>query len=304
MAHNIIAMVYDFDLTLTPYYMQKPIFERFNIKEKDFWKEKDKLVENYKKSGKDIHEDTAYLYHMIKQARSGGSLDGLTEKVLKELGGELEYFPGIPEFFSNIKKEIEDDSKYQHPKIKIEHYVVSSGLADMLRGSVISDHVDRIVGCEFFYNEEGVPDGVAHPVNSSEKVPNLYRIKKGVFQDSSIDVNASMPKELKRIPFPNMIYIGDGPSDVPALSTTGKGGGKRFAVYNPKPVYPKFKGDPTKDAFELIQAGRADFFVQADYREGTDLYIKITKVLRNIADKIIDAHEEAFKRSVIASPKH
>lgn len=301
MIQNVIAMIYDFDLTLSPHYMQKPLFKRFEgITEGAFWKKKDQLVERHRKQGKHIQSDTAYLHQMVQMAQSGSPLEGLTEKLLQELGQEIEYYPGIPEFFSNVKKGIEEDEKYSHYGIKIEHYVVSTGLMDMLRGSSIAECLTYMDGCEFFYDEKGKPTGVAKAVSPSQKVETIFKINKGI----GIDVNAKIARELRRIPFTNMIYYGDGPSDVPVMSLIKKRGGFTFAVYNPNPAKAEYKNNPAHNAYPLLRTERAHFCLQADYREGTDLYVSTLNVLREISDNIIRPHEEAIKKGVVDPPKH
>ncbi|OYT31728.1 haloacid dehalogenase-like hydrolase [Candidatus Woesearchaeota archaeon ex4484_78] len=302
MSQNIIAMIYDFDLTLSPEYMQKPLFEgnKFKITEQEFWKLKEELVKKHEEKGKNAEKDTAYLHLLIELSKQGKPLEGLTEKVLQEAGKKIKYYPGIPEFFNNIKDEIEKNPKYIMYGIKIEHYIVSAGLKEILRGSILANYVEQIDGCEFFYNEQGIPTGVARAVTNTQKTETIFKINKGVFKNKDIDVNTFIPDNLRRIPFQNMIYFGDGPSDVPCMSLIKSKGGFTFAVYNPNSE----KENPAEKAYSLVRAGRANFCVQANYNKGSELYDLTKNVLIEISDKIITAHKTNLEQESIKPPEH
>lgn len=310
MIQNKIAMIYDFDLTLSPDYMQKPIFEdpifKNKIKESDFWKAKDvvKKEEESKKKDKRIDSECAYLHNFVQMSQKGGPLEGLTVDILEEFGQKLEYFDGIPDFFTNIKQEIETVPKYAKNNIKIEHYIVSSGMADILRGSSIADHVDDMYGCEFFTDENGNLTGIAKAITFTQKTEAIFNINKGVGNFKGIDVNASLKPENRRIPLENMIYLGDGPSDVPCMSLLKQNGGSTVAVYNPNPTMEKYKANPAINAFPLNQAGRADHCCGADYTQGSDLYVILQNILYKISDKITNRIETKINEDLIKSPTH
>ena len=308
MVQNIIAMLYDFDLTLSPHYMQKPIFEdpRFsaNITQEAFWKANDLLITQQKDAGKRIHKDTAYLELIRRMVQPGQPLEGLTDTVLHELGSKITYFPGIPEFFDNIREDIESEPVYKQAEIKIEHYVVSTGLLAMIEGSAVAPYMEHIEACEFFYDSFLVPIGVSVALTHLQKTEVPFKINKGVYQNPSIDVNDSMPYELRRVPFKNMIYFGDGPSDVPCMSVIKSGGGYAFAVYDPNPTREGLKKNPGRNAFPLHRAGRVDFCVQANYHRGTDLYVSALNALSTIADRIVEEQEALLRKSTIKTPRH
>ena len=146
---NIIACIWDFDKTLIPGYMQAPIFEYYRVDSKKFWKEVNELPNYYRKNGLDlIVPDTVYLNHFITYAREG-IFKGLNNKLLMDLGSNIKFYEGLPAFFDEIKKTVEDNSDYQQHDIRIEHYIVSTGLRQMILGSKIAPYIDGIWGCEF-----------------------------------------------------------------------------------------------------------------------------------------------------------
>jgi len=304
MQQNVIAMIYDFDRTLSPAYMEKPMFERFGIDETGFWTTNGKLIADNEAKGIVVDKDTSYLHLITEMAKKGQPLEGLTRDLFQELGGEIEYFPGLPEFFKTVKTAIEEEDKYAQHGIKIEHYVVSTGLMDMMRGSIIAPYMEHMAGCEFFYDEENVPKGVARGITHTQKTQILFQINKGVHLMKDVDANTSIDHEFRRVPFQNMIFYGDGPSDVPCMSVIKRYGGTTFAVYEPDPQYEAFKEDPMRNAFDLLRAGRANFCLQANYNEGSDLYMTTIKVLKTIADRIVGERNKTLEQNMIASPGH
>src|SRR5437016_1956476 len=150
-SHNIVACIWDFDKTLIPGYMQQPLFDHFNIDGKTFWKEVNQLPAIYKKRGINVSPDTVYLNHLLNHVRNG-SLRGLNNAKLKELGKELKFYRGLPRFFQDLKDLVENNDSYKAHDITLEHYVISTGLAAMIRGSAIAPFVENIYGCEFVEN--------------------------------------------------------------------------------------------------------------------------------------------------------
>ncbi len=145
---NIVACIWDFDKTLIPGYMQAPIFETFGIDEELFWKEVNALPEIYAERGTRVSHDTIYLNHLLSYVKNG-CLKGLTNHRLRELGRELVFYPGLPELFDQLRALPARHEAYRKHNITLEHYIISTGLAEMIRGSAIAPHVDGIFGCEF-----------------------------------------------------------------------------------------------------------------------------------------------------------
>lgn len=311
---NVIAIIWDFDKTLAKDYMQKPIFNKYNVDEKLFWEENNNLVNEYKEMGITINKDTVYLNHFLTCVEQG-IFPGLNNEVLKNLGSEIEFYNGLPDFFQTVKKVVEDNPEYQKFKISVEHYIVSTGLKAMIEGSKIAPYVEGIWGCEFIEEPiqsklkgtitkdkskeyDKVIKQIAYAIDNTSKTRALFEINKGVNLHSEIDVNARMPKEYRRIPFSNMIYIADGPSDVPIFSVLKQNGGKTFAVY------PKGNVEHLNQVDQLREDNRIDMYGEADYTEGTLTYLWIIETVKKIADNIYSKKEAAIKQNSSVSPRH
>ncbi len=309
---NIVACIWDFDKTLIPGYMQWPIFEYFGVDEKRFWKEVNTLPERYAKYGQKVSPDIMYLNHILTYVRHG-KFAGLNNALLRQLGSKLKLYQGLPEFFQTLKKITTDNPVYARYEIKLEHYIISTGIAQMIRGSAIAPHVEQIYGCEFiehplppnyFAQQEFDIPGPAEIaqigflVDNTIKTRFVFEINKGTNKIDSIDVNSRIAPEDRRVPIRNMIYIADGPSDVPVFSVVRKHGGKAYAVYEPK----NEKEFAQNDA--LRSSERVDHFGRADYREKSDTYMWLTTHVRQICDRIVDECERALNYRVGRPPQH
>lgn len=333
---NIIAMVWDCDKTLISAYMQDPLFRHFNVDGGKFWAEVNALKSRYGAQGISVNSDTCYLNHILTYVKAG-IFKGLNNRLLREFGGELKFYPGLPDFFGEVKRLIEDDPKYKAFDIRLEHYVVSTGFAETIRGSAIAPYVEGIFGCEFIedvlqpgfldaphhsersYTTLGAsplsgsypPCGeessdasreisqVACALDNTSKTRYLFEINKGSNKyPETIDVNSSIAREVRRVPFQNMVYIADGPSDVPAFSILNNNGGSTFAVYPKGDV----KGFKQVDA--LRRDGRVQMFGEADYSPATQSWMWLTEKARAIADRIVATKQAAIKNSAGAPPTH
>lgn len=294
---NIIAIVWDFDKTLIPYYMQRPLFEAYGVKEAEFWQEVNELPAFYRQQGINMSPDTAYLNHILSYVEDG-RFKGLSNSKLRELGRNLDLFPGIPDFFKTCEDLINHNPDYQKFELKLEHYVVSTGLTEIIRGSEIKDHIKGIWGCEFI-EKNGQLHSIAYLIDNTTKTRALFEINKGVnIHPEDISVNQSMSEESRRVPFENMIYIADGPSDVPAFSVMKKNGGKTFAVYNPE-IPRSFK-----QAQALFKESRVDNCFEADYSEGTTAHRWLTSEIQEIADQIIIKKKSQLRQGKESVPAH
>lgn len=314
---NVIALVWDCDKTLISSYMQEPLFRHFNVDGGKFWAEVNALKSRYGAQGISVNSDTCYLNHILTYVKAG-IFKGLSNKLLREFGKELKFYPGLPDFFGEIKKLIEEDPKYKAFDIRVEHYVVSTGFAETIRGSAIAPFVDGVFGCEFIEDvlQPGFLDSPqCHPERSEEssneisqiacaldntsKTRYIFEINKGSNKyPETIDVNSTIAREVRRVPFQNMVYIADGPSDVPAFSILNTNGGSTFAVYPKGDV----KGFKQVDA--LRRDGRVQMFGEADYSTATQSWMWLTEKARAIADKIVEVKQAAIKNSAGAPPTH
>lgn len=315
---NIIAMVWDCDKTLISAYMQDPLFRHYGVDGAKFWAEVNALKARYGAQGISINSDTSYLNHILTYVKAG-VFKGLNNKLLREFGKELKFYPGLPEFFGEIKKTIEEDPKYKAFDIRLEHYVVSTGFAETIRGSAIAPFVDGIFGCEFIedvlqpgflddtrsqatgsrYEDSKEISQIACALDNTSKTRYLFEINKGSNKyPETIDVNSSIARDSRRVPFQNMVYIADGPSDVPAFSILNYNGGSTFAVY------PKGDVKGFKQVESLRQDGRVQMFGEADYSPATQSWMWLTEKARAIADKIVASKQAAIKNSAGAPPTH
>lgn len=311
MISNKIAVIWDFDKTLVDGYMQDPIFKEYKVDSSMFWNEVNSLYDYYKSQGINVNKDTIYLNHFITCTKQG-LFKGLDNKKLKEFGKELKFYKGIPEIFQKTKMMIEDEQKYKEYDMKVEHYIVSTGLLEVIKGSSVMEHVQGIWGCEFIETvkqSELIQDKVDEPENkeicqigyaidNTSKTRALFEINKGSNVHEEIDVNSQIPDEERRIPFENMIYIADGPSDIPAFSVIKGHGGSTFAIY------PKGDEKAFRQVDNLIKQKRINMYAEADYSEGTTTYMWISNRIKDIAERIYSKNREFLQKHVSPVPKH
>ncbi|NPV93134.1 MAG: haloacid dehalogenase-like hydrolase [Firmicutes bacterium] len=293
--------------------MQEPMFKRYGIKGSDFWRELDEIYHKYQSANLRVNRETLYLNHILTCVRQG-IFEGLNNDLLFEFGGQLEFYNGIPELFEEIEMVLMDP-RFRKYGISVEHYVVSTGLAQIIRGSKIAGYVKEIWGCEYietpiksqliikeYPGEE--PDSlklisqIGYSIDNTTKTRAIYEINKGVKIHPEIDINSSIAKENRRIPFENMIYIADGPSDVPAFSIVKHYGGRTYAVY------PRGNRAAFKQVDQLRKDDRIDAYGEADYSEGTTTNLWIIEQTCQIAEQICRKKEYAIKRSASPPPIH
>lgn len=298
---NIIAVIWDCDKTLIDGYMQDPIFEEYGINATNFWKEVNEEAEKYEKNGIRVNKDTYYLNYFIKCAHNG-TLEGLNNKKLKEYGAKQKFYKGIPEIFEKTKRMFEDNKAYAEYGIQVEHYIVSTGFAEVIRGSELMPFVDGVWGCELLeaQDPEGIPiiSEVLYTIDNTTKTRAIFEINKGIGKNDGIEVNSKIPEENRRVHFENMIYIADGPSDIPAFSVIKKNGGATFAIY------PKGDWKAMKQVEQMREDGRVDMYAEANYSEGTTAYMWIMNKIQKMADKIRDAEKAKIMSYASGVPHH
>ena len=303
---NIIAVVWDFDKTLVDGYMQDPIFEHYNVDAREFWKEVGALPKKYMdEQNVLVNPDTIYLNHFIKYAKEG-KLKGLTNEKLKEFGEQLKFYAGVPEIFNKTKELIENNPMYKEYNIKVEHYIVSTGMTQVIKGSSVMQYVEHVWGCELIEGEdnEGNPciAEIGYTIDNTSKTRALFEINKGVHSTDrreGVKVNTRIPEELRRVHFMNMIYIADGPSDIPAFSVVNKNNGATFAIY------PKGDMEAMKQVEQMRVDGRIHMYAEADYTENTTAYMWICNKITEFAERIRNKEREKIaKYTAISTPKH
>ena len=267
----IIAFLYDFDKTLCTTDMQDYAFiPSLGYTPGEFWGIANSFGWKNRMDGL-----LAYMYTMIDECRKKNIR--LDREYLVSCGRAIELFPGVKDWFARI------NAFGKEQGVEVEHYVLSSGLKEIIEGSGISHEFKEIYACEFLYNEEGLASWPKLDVNFTNKTQFVYRINKGILDIANDkDLNASMPDDSKRIPFTNMIYVGDGLSDVPCMKMMRSYGGQAVAVYQ------KSNRAGVED---LLRNGRVDYIFPADYSEGTILDTTMKNIVRKMA--ITDLlHEE------------
>lgn len=299
---NIIAVIWDFDKTLINGYMQDPFFAEYNIDPQQFWKEVNELPILYREKGIQVNADTIYLNYMIQYAKKHNLTDLNNEK-LKSYGSKQNFYPGALDLIQYLNDGVlkENNKIYDEYGIKVENYIVSTGIKKIIEGSEVAPLVKKIWGCEFIDNntldenlENGMISEVGYTIDNTTKTRAIFEIHKGL----DINVNDKMPEELRRVKFQNMIYIADGPSDIPAFSLVNKNGGATFAIY------PKGNINAFRQVEKMRKDGRINMFAEADYRRDTTAYMWITNKVREFADRIYKSEKNKLESAVSSGPRH
>ncbi len=265
MEQPIVAMIYDFDKTLCTKDMQEYGFiPSLGMTAESFWDEARMLTDR-----EAMDDILAYMYLMTQKCREKGV--AVTHQTFNALGKGVEFFPGVEGWFDRINRYGEALG------LHIEHYIVSSGLKEIIEGTSIDAHFKRIYACEFMYKDDGSILWPKFAINYTAKTQFLFRINKGVLDidsRSAARLNEFTPEEKRRIPFHNMIYIGDGLTDVPCMKLVKSHGGQSIALYNPA------HGDHL--ACTLLEDNRVNFAVPADYSPDHPLETVVQAILSAI----------------------
>lgn len=288
---NVVAIIYDYDQTLSPNYMQDEVlFPEFGIDSKRFWAKCNKLVQEEM-----FENELAYMKTILDEL----TMDRPTNARLKQLGAGLTFYPGLPEMFEEFKNNLLTEHHLLHG-IHVEHYIISSGLKVLIEGSRLASHVEAIFGCEFAEDANGRITFPKRVISHTQKTQFLFRINKGML-DLTEDVNDHMPSDLRPVPFENMIYVGDGPTDVPCFTLMRRNGGQAIAVYNPN--------DPTRTSFRkcyqlMGAADRVRHVAPSDYRAGSHLRFLLEAMVHEIADRIVLRNVKAAEAGTVKAPTH
>lgn len=259
----ILAICYDFDKTLSPDDMQaQGYIQSVNYEVSDFWKESNKLA-----ADNDMDQNLAYMYMMRDKSR--GKLV-FNKETLRDEGSKVKLFPGVKTWFDRI-------NEYGTAKdVIVEHYIISSGLKEMIEGTEVAKHFKKIYASSFYYDDRGEAVWPAQVINHTNKTQFLFRIVKGVLDINNQEVNSHFEANQYHIPFRNMVYIGDSDTDIPCMKLVNVNGGHSIGVYNAE----------TKDkskVFRMLDEDRIKYFAQADYTAGS----KLEKLVKQIIDRTI-----------------
>lgn len=270
----VIVLMYDFDKTLSPSDMQSYTFmPAINTTPEKFWGEADQMVGKEK-----MDPNLAYMYLMLERAKEQGIRP--TRKWMVGLGEGVQLYPGLTKWFERLKEYAAEKN------CVIEHYVISSGIKEMIEGTNIYKYFTKVYACEYMYGNDGTAVWPKNVVNYTTKTQFLFRISKGAFELSdSQNVNKHVPESQKHAPFRNMIYIGDGTTDIPCMQLVKSKGGESIAVYP--------DAQNRKIAEELLATDRVSFIEKADYSANSPL----DKCVKEIIDKMVKNDLLAQKRN-------
>ena len=261
----IIAIMYDFDKTLSTMDMQNYSFiPKLGLTPEEFWGHTSEYTDKY-----GVERILAYMYNMIIEAKKKNIV--LTREYLNECGKDIEFFPGVLDWFSRINKYGEEKG------VQVEHYLVSSGTKEIVEGSKIKNAFKEIYGCEFFYNEKGEAVWPKLAINFTQKTQYFFRIAKGA-TDVTDDSGVNQKTQELRIPYENIVYLGDGMTDIACITLVKKNNGNSIAIY------------PLKDSNkvrQILDDNRVNFICTANYEEGSDL----DKVIKLIINKVATLEE-------------
>ena len=288
MSEAVIGIVFDFDETLGHDTISF-VLKKQNIPVVAFWKKVNAMVED----GWD--PPLAYM-HLLLELSKDGKLD-VSKRSLQTLGKKLPLFPGLPSALMELKKFVSSSKELKKSRIVLEMYVISGGLEDVILTTKLANYLDGIFGCKFAYSKNSKqPIGIQSAISFTEKTRFLHGIRKGIdpitLRKDPYRVNDAIPQELQRIPFSRMIYIGDGPSDIPCLSPVVGNGGIGIGVSAPFGTFRK--------GYELAQGKRITVGpYTANYTKGSDM----RKVLEEAIFRIGLSIDIDLKKNVISSPR-
>lgn len=265
MKQPIVAIMYDFDKTLCTKDMQEYAFiPALGMSSSAFWGEVNAMTD-----AEEMDNILAYMYKMVEKAKE--KKVPITRDTFQKMGSKVEYFDGVKTWFERI------NAYGEKVGVRVEHYIVSSGIKEIIEGTEIARFFKKIYACEFMYDYNGSIQWPKFAVNYTAKTQFLFRINKGVLtidSKSADKLNRFTPENERRVPFRNMIYIGDGLTDVPCMKLVKSYGGQSIAVFDQE------KG---KDAAEALKvANRVNFFAAADYGTGSDIEIIVQAIIKKI----------------------
>ena len=261
----VLAICYDFDKTLSPNDMQaQGYIQSVGYDVQKFWDESNELAHS-----NDMDGNLAYMLKMVQESR--GRIE-FSRKALMEYGARVQLFEGVRDWFRRIR-----EYGQQHHVI-VEHYIISSGLKEMIEGTEIakSGAFQQIYASSFYFDESGNAVWPAQVINYTSKTQFLFRIEKGVLDINDPGVNEYFPPDQVRVPFRNMVYIGDSDTDIPCMKLVNTYGGHSIGVYNPQ------TGDKHK-VYRMLKDQRIRYFAPADYRENSELDILVKQIIKKTA---------------------
>ena len=265
MKKPVVAIMYDFDKTLCTKDMQEYAFiPALGMTSEDFWGEVNEMTDR-----EEMDNILAYMFKMVEKARE--KQIPVTRQTFHEMGTQVEYFDGVKTWFERINAFAEEIG------VCVEHYIVSSGIKEIIEGTEIAAYFKKIYACEFLYDSNDTIQWPKFAVNYTAKTQYLFRINKGVLtvnSESARMLNRFTPENERPVPFGNMIYIGDGITDVPCMKLVKSNGGQSIAVYD------REKGKEA--AVQLQRSDRVNFIAPADYSPGSTVEVLVKAIIQKI----------------------
>lgn len=261
----VLAVCYDFDKTLSPDNMQaQGYIQDVGCEVDAFWEESNRLA-----AENEMDSNLAYMYLMAEKAKERKLV--LTREALQDYGSRVELYPGVEGWFGRMR------AYGREQGVKVEHYILSSGLKEMIEGtSLYKNHAfDAVFASAFYFGPDGVARWPAQAINYTSKTQFLFRIKKGVLDVNDTRVNDYFPDDQIRVPFRNMVYLGDSDTDIPCMKVVNSYGGHSIGVYDPVSGKEKVK--------KLLREDRVGYIAPADYREGSPLDRLLHEIIRKTA---------------------
>lgn len=258
----VLAICYDFDKTLSPDNMQaQGYLQAINYEnQNEFWAESNALAD-----ANEMDQTLAWMYMMLRKARGK---EIFRREMLEDYGSKVKLFPGVQDWFERVRRYAEERG------IIVEHYIISSGLREMIDGTTVAGEFEKIYASSFYYDEDGIAIWPAQVVNFTNKTQFLFRISKGVLGINDDAVNDYFRPDQMRVPFRNMVYIGDSETDIPCMKLVNSYGGHAIGVYDPDT-------ENKSRVHKMINDNRIKYFAPADYREGSEL----DRLIKMIVDK-------------------
>lgn len=275
----VLAVCYDFDRTLSPEDMQaQGYIQDLGWDVAQFWAETNQMAQQ---NGMD--SNLAYMYKMVQEAE-GKFIP--TRQSLANYGARVSLYPGVADWFARIRRYGDEQG------VRVEHYIISSGLKEMIEGTPIAGEFTGIFASAFYFNERGVAKWPAQAVNYTNKTQFLFRIEKGVLDVCDPGVNDYFPPDTIRVPFRNMVYIGDSDTDIPCMKLVNTYGGHSIGVYDPD------TGNRGK-VCRMLRENRIRYLAPADYREGSELDRLLQNIIRKTAayELLEDRHLENVREA-------
>lgn len=285
MARPKIAICYDFDKTLSPDDMQTfTLIPSFGMKSEEFWKESDQIArENL------MDKNLAWMFKLIQHSKARDL--SIRKEYFREVGAEVALYQGVDTWFDRMNAYAESKG------VELEHYIISSGLKEIIEGSSIAHYFKRIYASSYLYSPEGDAIWPAQAINYTNKTQYIFRIAKGFMEEYDERVNDSMKEKTMYIPYENFVYIGDSATDIPCMRLVKSKGGYSIGVFDP------VKNSRSK-VYQLYSDGRINLYAPADYSEGSEITRLMGKIIDQISTReaikaeqqVLNANAEVYRR--------